>query len=387
MLITIAERLRSCLRAGDTAARIGGDEFAVLLEDVRSDDDATSIAERLIDVLREPITVRGREVSVRASIGIAIRGPAREDADDLLRNADVALNSVKASGKNRFSIFALEMHEQVLKRMTVRSDLEGAVDRGEFRLHYQPIVSLETEELVGIEALVRWQHPERGTVPPAEFIPMAEETGQIIAIGKWVLLEACQQIRAWHDVMPADGRAPLFVSVNLSSRQLEHPDLVDHVSQALLRSQVDPRYLTLEITESLLMQHTEINVRKIRELSSLGLPMAVDDFGTGYSSLSYLRRFPFETLKIDKSFIDGIQDDAEAETLVRAIVSLGHALNLQVVAEGIEHGGQLERLRSMGCDKGQGFLFGKPLSAEELTTRLTTLPPSLARRIRVNMAA
>ena len=197
---------------------------------------------------------------------------------------------------------------------------------------------------MGIEALVRWQHPERGVVPPAEFIPLAEETGQIIAIGKWVLEEATRQIREWHDVMPDDGRPPLFVSVNLSSRQLEHPHLVDHVSEALLRSHLDPAHLTLEITESLLMQHTEVNIRKIRELSELGLAMAVDDFGTGYSSLSYLRRFPVKTLKIDKSFIDGIQDDPQAETLVRAIVSLARALNLQVVAEGIEHNAQLERL-------------------------------------------
>jgi EAL domain-containing protein (putative c-di-GMP-specific phosphodiesterase class I) len=294
---------------------------------------------------------------------------------------------VKAFGKSSYAVFSPEMHQHMVNRLSVRSDLDGAVDRGEFRLHYQPIVSLESEELVGLEALVRWQHPERGVVPPAEFITLAEETGHIIDIGKWVLLEACGQLRQWHDLHPGDARAPLLMSVNLSSRQLEHPELVDYVSDALLRSRLDPSYLTLEITESVLMQHTEVNIRKVRQLSQLGLALAVDDFGTGYSSLSYLRRFPVKILKVDKSFIEGIEDDAEAETLVRAIVSLGHALNLQVVAEGIEHGGQLERLRTMGCDKGQGFLFGKPLTAEDLTTRLASLPPSLARRIHVDMAA
>jgi diguanylate cyclase (GGDEF)-like protein/PAS domain S-box-containing protein len=387
MLATIAERLRRYVRAGDTAARIGGDEFAVLLEDIRDIDDATSIAERLIDVLREPVHVQGHDVSVQASIGIAVRTSRAEGADDLLRNADVALYSAKASGKNSFAVFSPEMREIVLNRLSVRSDLEGAVERGELRLHYQPIVSLDSDELVGIEALVRWQHPERGVIPPVEFIPLAEETGQIIGIGKWVLLEATRQMREWHHVLPADGRAPLFVSVNLSSRQLEHPDLVDQVSQALLQSQLDPAQLTLEITESVLMQHTEVNIRRLRELSELGLSLAVDDFGTGYSSLSYLRRFPVKTLKIDKSFIDGIQDDAEAETLVRAIVGLGRALNLEIVAEGIEQNSQLELLRAMGCDRGQGYLFGKPLTAEELTTRLTSLPPNLARRIHFSRAA
>jgi diguanylate cyclase (GGDEF)-like protein/PAS domain S-box-containing protein len=387
LLVMISQRLRSVLRVGDTAARIGGDEFAVLVEDVREADEAASIAERLIEVLHEPVAVKGRDVTVQASVGIALQSSPREGADELMRNADVALYSVKAAGKNSYAVFSPEMHEHVVNRLSVRSDLEGAVDRGEFLLHYQPIVSLASEELVGLEALVRWQHPERGMVPPAEFISLAEETGQIIEIGKWVLSEACRQLRDWHDGLPDDGWAPLYVSVNLSSRQLEHPELVDHVSEALLRSHLDPSFLTLEITESLLMQHTEVNIRKIRQLSQLGLALAVDDFGTGYSSLSYLRRFPVKILKVDKSFVDGIEDDMDAETLVRAIVSLGHALNLQIVAEGIEHTSQLERLRAMGCDKGQGFLFGKPLTAEELTTRLTSLPPSLARRMHVGVAA
>ncbi|MFN0072756.1 MAG: putative bifunctional diguanylate cyclase/phosphodiesterase [Chloroflexota bacterium] len=387
MLLTISDRLRSCLRAGDTAARIGGDEFAVLLEDVRSLDDATQIAARISEVVRDPIHVQGREVTVQTSIGIAIRSSFSEVADDLMRNADVALYSVKSRGKNHVGVFAPEMHDLLVNRLSVRSDLQGAVERGEFRLHYQPIVSLDTEELVGVEALVRWQHPVRGMIPPAEFISLAEETGQIVDIGRWVLLEACRQTKEWHDQLPSDGRAPLFVSVNLSSRQLEHADLVDHVAEALLRSRLDPAYLTLEITESLLMQHTEVNIRKIRELSDLGLPMAVDDFGTGYSSLSYLRRFPVKVLKVDKSFVDGIEDDPEAETLVRAIISLGHALNLHIVAEGVEQPGQLERLRAMGCDKGQGYLFGKPLPAEELTHRLSSLLPNLARRFGVELAA
>jgi diguanylate cyclase (GGDEF)-like protein/PAS domain S-box-containing protein len=387
LLVSISQKLRSVLRIGDTAARVGGDEFAVLVEDIREPEEAASIAERLIETLREPVQIKGRDVTVQASVGIALQSSPREDADDLMRNADVALYSVKAFGKSSYAVFSPEMHQHMVNRLSVRSDLDGAVDRGEFRLHYQPIVSLESEELVGLEALVRWQHPERGVVPPAEFITLAEETGHIIDIGKWVLLEACGQLRQWHDLHPGDARAPLLMSVNLSSRQLEHPELVDYVSDALLRSRLDPSYLTLEITESVLMQHTEVNIRKVRQLSQLGLALAVDDFGTGYSSLSYLRRFPVKILKVDKSFIEGIEDDAEAETLVRAIVSLGHALNLQVVAEGIEHGGQLERLRTMGCDKGQGFLFGKPLTAEDLTTRLASLPPSLARRIHVDMAA
>jgi diguanylate cyclase (GGDEF)-like protein/PAS domain S-box-containing protein len=387
VLISISERLRNALRAGDTAARIGGDEFAVLVEDVRELDEVTTIAERLIHVIREPIQIKNREVTVQASVGIALQSSLREDADDLMRNADVALYSVKAAGKNSYAAFSPEMHEHLVNRLSVRSDLEGAVERGELRLHYQPIVALDTDELMGLEALVRWQHPVRGMVPPAEFIPLAEETGQIVEIGKWVLFEASRQLREWHDQHPNDGRPPLYVSVNLSSRQLEYPELVDYVSEALQRSRLDPSCLVLEMTESMLMQNTELNIRKVRQLSQLGLAMAVDDFGTGYSSLSYLRRFPVKILKVDKSFVDGIEDDVDAETLVRAIVSLGHALNLQIVAEGIEHASQLERLRRMGCDRGQGFVYGRPLTAEELTNRLASLPPSLARRMRSGLAA
>jgi diguanylate cyclase (GGDEF)-like protein/PAS domain S-box-containing protein len=387
LLLSISQRLQSVLRAGDTAARIGGDEFAVLVEDVRDPDEVASIAERLIHVIREPFQVRERDVTIQASVGIAIQSSPREGADDLMRNADVALYSVKAAGKNSYATFSPEMHQHLVNRLSVRSDLEGAVERGEFRLHYQPIVALDSDELMGLEALVRWQHPERGMVPPAEFIPLAEETGQIVEIGKWVLIEASRQLREWHELHPDDGRPPLYVSVNLSSRQLDYPKLVDYVSEALQRSQLDPSCLMLEITESMLMQNTELNIRKLRQLSQLGLALAVDDFGTGYSSLSYLRRFPVKILKVDKSFVDGIEDDADAETLVRAIISLGHALNLQIVAEGIEHAGQLERLRQMGCDRAQGFLYGHPLRAEELTARLTTLPPNLARRMSFGRAA
>lgn len=378
VLLTIAERLRAGLRTGDTAARIGGDEFAILLENVECADDAMAVAERIRGAVGEPVEFQGSLVSVEMSIGVATRLSFHDRADDLLRNADVALYSVKGREKGGIKLFVPEMRESVLQRLSVRTDLTGAVERGEFRLHYQPIVDLDTEALVGVEALVRWQHPSRGLVPPAEFITLAEETGLIVPIGRWVLHEACRQAREWRDRFPNSTFGPLRVSVNLSARQLEHPDLLDHIAEALLRSHLDPSLLTLEITESLLMQHTELNVRKLRAIADLGVLLAIDDFGTGYSSLGYLHRFPINVLKIDRSFVEGIDDDPDAETLVRAIIGMARALNLQVVAEGVERWAQLQLLREIQCDKGQGYYFGKPLTAEEVSDRLGPFPLSAA---------
>jgi diguanylate cyclase (GGDEF)-like protein/PAS domain S-box-containing protein len=364
LLREAATRLADGLRPGDTAARLGGDEFAVLLENLVSHDAAYEIGARILESFAAPFDMNGETVPVNASIGIAVAA-GDEDAASLLRNADLAMYRAKGGGKGRFAIYEAGMHATVLDRITLKADVRRALQAGEFEPHYQPIVDLATAKVVGVEALVRWNHPERGLIPPTKFIPVAEETGLIIPIGSHVLHRACMDAAAWcRDLGTA---APRTVSVNLSPRQIQDAHIVTDVELALSRSGLDPRALTLEITESFLLEDTESAARTLAGLKGLGVRIALDDFGTGYSSLTHLDRFPVDVLKIDKSFVDALGASSEDRaSLVGAIVNLGMRLGLTVTAEGIEESDQLDRLRAMGCELGQGFFFAKAMPADAL---------------------
>ena len=365
LLIAVAKRLEFQGRSSDTVARIGGDEFGILLEDDADETGARTLADRALATFAVPFDVQGREVFIRASIGIALSTPALSEPDELLRNADTAMYAAKAAGKGRYEFFRPFMHARALERFEVQADLERAIVRGEFVVHYQPIVDFETGSARGVEALVRWNHPTRGLLSPIEFIPIAEETGAIVPLGAWVLGEACRQTVAWR--ASHEAAAHLGVSVNLSTRQLLEPDLVTQVRETLEDSGLEPAALTLELTEGSLMQDVEQTVGTLRELKALGVRLAIDDFGTGSSSLGYLQRFPIDALKIDKSFVDGIAtDDSEDPALVRAIVQMASTLSLDTIAEGIEGADQLDELRSAGCRTGQGYLFARPLQADAL---------------------
>ena len=373
LLVAVAGRLESCLRPADTAARLGGDEFVVLLEDVVDAEEAARAAERIADALqREPFRIGDRELFVTTSVGIALGGRGEgERPGDLLRNADLAMYRAKDAGKDGHAVFEPGMNERALERLGMEADLRRALERGEFRVFYQPEVDLARgAEVVGFEALVRWEHPERGLVSPAEFIPLAEETGLIVPMGRWVLEEACRQAKEWRDSYPADP--PLKMSVNLSARQFERPDLAEGVAQALRQSGLDPRGLVLEVTESMVVEDVDAAISTLEELKALGVKIAVDDFGTGYSSLSYLKRFPVDYLKIDRSFVSGLGRDPKDDGLVSASIELAHALGLEAIAEGVETEGQLQRLRSLGCELAQGYYFWKPMPGEAASSFLST---------------
>jgi diguanylate cyclase (GGDEF)-like protein/PAS domain S-box-containing protein len=363
LLIAVAERLRGCLRATDTAARLGGDEFAILLEDLASPENATGSADRLLEVLRQPFMVAGNETVVGASIGIAFGVPGASSGE-LLRNADIAMYTAKRHGKDRFEIFEPAMHVVAVERLEIEADLRRALERGELTLQYQPIVALDTGRISGVEALVRWWHPKRGLLSPDLFIPVAEETGLIRELGRQVLAEACTQARRWQVEYPSDP--PLTVSVNLSPRQLQCERLISHVTDALEMSGLPASSLVLEITEGAMMHDTDATIRKLEALKALGVRLAVDDFGTGYSSLSYLQRFPIDILKVDQAFVAAIDSDDDKAALVRAIVSLAKAMQLQAVAEGIETRTQADMLTRLGCDLAQGYYFARPMDGEAL---------------------
>ncbi|MDQ1446367.1 MAG: hypothetical protein QOI20_2831 [Acidimicrobiaceae bacterium] len=368
LLRATAARIESALRPGDTAARLGGDEFAILVDGLSNPGMAYDVGARLLEALREPFHLGGNEVVVNASLGIAV-STKEDDAASLLRNADLAMYRAKGQGKGRFEVYEAGMHAAVVERMEVKADLRRAIDAGEFEPHYQPIVELATGRVVGVEALVRWRHPERGLVVPAAFIPMAEETGLIVAIGRGVLDQACADAAMWQRTLGAD--APESVSVNLSARQIQHPDLVADVASALRVSGLKPSALTLEITESILIDDADAASRTLARLKGLGVRIALDDFGTGYSSLSYLDRFPVDTVKIDKSFIDSLAGEHPAGSpLVTAIINLGSLLGLDVTAEGIEGGDQAARLTQLGCTHAQGYFFAKPMPAEALAAHV-----------------
>jgi diguanylate cyclase (GGDEF)-like protein len=367
LLRRVAERLTSSLRDGDVAARLGGDEFAVLLEHLPSGDEALRTAERMLLALSGPIELGDRTVTVRASLGIAVGQPGSTTTDELLRNAEVAMYTAKGQGKGCARLFEPVMHTALLERLELEAQLEVAVERAQLDLRYQPIVSLRTGRVSGFEALVRWNHPERGELPPDAFIPVAEETGAVVGIDRWVLLKACCQGRAWQRAYPADE--PLIVGVNLSTRQLEEHNVVELVQLALEVSGLPPEHLVIEITESFLIRNEELGVQTLHALRDLGVRLAIDDFGTGYSSLSYLRHLPIDVLKIDRSFISGLDEGAHDEAIIQAVVALGRALDIDVIAEGVETESQAEALRAIGCLLAQGFLWSKPLSASDALSR------------------
>jgi diguanylate cyclase (GGDEF)-like protein/PAS domain S-box-containing protein len=366
LLGEVGDRIKATLRAADTAARLGGDEFAILLEDGGDGVDAAEVAARILASLEGPFHLEGKEVFARASIGIASADHTRtagpEGAEELLRNADVAMYMAKEAGKGRYQVFEPAMHDTALKRLELKADLQRAVDNGEFVLHYQPVIELESGTVEGLEALLRWMHPQRGMVPPLDFIPLAEETGLIVPIGKWVLREASLQAVDLQARYPSNP--PLHMAVNLSARQLQRPEIVGEIAEILMETQLDPQSLVLEITESVMMQDMDLSIQRLAELKELGVKLAVDDFGTGYSSLNYIRRFPVDILKVDKSFVDGVNLGGEESALTAAIIELAGILKLRPVAEGIERADQLEKLLDLHCDLGQGYYFARPLPLE-----------------------
>ena len=366
LLTAVARRIKTCVREGDTVARLGGDEFAILLEDTEDLESPTGVAQRILQGLNRPFHLDGREVVIHASIGIAGRTAHHADADELLRDADIAMYRAKAAGKSRFEIFTDTMQKAVVAQLELEVDLQRAIEDGEFFIHYQPLVDLQSGQTVAVEALARWRHPWRGVVPPAEFIPAAEKTGAIVSVGRWILQRACEQVRAWQD---ATGGPALGLAVNLSARQLKDPGLVEDVIDAVASSGLEPTGILLEMTETVLMDDLEKTIPILQQLKALGLMLAVDDFGTGYSSLSYLRQLPVDTLKIDRSFISGLGKEREA-ALVETIVNMGRSLKLEVVAEGIEDDVQLAALKRMGCELGQGYLFAQPMPADQVATYL-----------------
>jgi diguanylate cyclase (GGDEF)-like protein len=367
VLTVVGQRLERVTREHDTVGRLGGDEFVVLLESTTQDASPTAVAARMIDELREPIALPGgeRSVTISASIGIALG--QRETADDLLRDADFALYEAKALGKDRYAVFEQRMQTAAEGRAELEADLGTALEQDQFFLLYQPIFDLTTRDVLGIEALIRWRHPTRGIVEPAAFIPIAEESGLISGIGRWVLSEACRQLAVWQE-----RGIDIGVSVNVSAYQLDRDGLADDVARAIGESGVDPGSLTLEITESALMHDVQAAARRLDELKALGVRLAIDDFGTGYSSLAYLRQFPVDALKIDRSFISNLATSADAAAIIHALVQLGKTLHIETLAEGIEDRDQLRQLQREQCDQGQGFLFARPLDANAVEAFLAT---------------
>jgi diguanylate cyclase (GGDEF)-like protein len=368
LLIGIGRRLAKCVRCGDTVARLGGDEFAVLVNDVRDPSDALGMVERVLQELSLPFMLGGHEVFTSASIGIAASDPRYDRPVEMLRDADTAMYRAKALGKAHHVVFDQAMHTSVVDRLRLETDLRRALDRNEFWVAYQPIVALEGERVVGFEALVRWQHPERGLIPPGEFIPAAEETGLIIPLDLWVIREACQQARAWQYEYP--DAPPLMLSVNVSSKQFAHPGLIARIDEILRETGVDPTCLRMEITESVIVAQPEQAAAKLRQIKQRGISLSMDDFGTGYSSLSYLHKFPFDVLKIDRSFVSRIGPNGEDAEIAATIVALAHNLGMQIVAEGVETAAQAAHLRAMRCQYAQGYHFSKPLASGDATALL-----------------
>lgn len=374
LLMTIGRRLSAGLRDGDTIARFGGDEFAVLVNDIKDNTDALRLADRIQKDLAIPFHLGGHEVFTSASIGIALSASGYDQPIELLRDADTAMYRAKTLGKAHHVVFDKAMHTSVVARLRLETDLRRAVERQEFRLEYQPIVALDSGRLTGFEALVRWNHPDRGPVSPVEFIPAAEETGLIIPLDLWVLREACRQMSLWKSRFAPD--APWTMSVNLSSHHFSQPDLLEHIDQVLQDAELDARSLRLEITESVIMGHAESATALLRQLKERGVGLSMDDFGTGYSSLSYLHKFSFDILKIDRSFVSRIGPQGEHSEIVATIVALAHNLGMRVVAEGVETAEQREQLRALSCQYGQGYFFSRPISAaaaEKLLEKETAL--------------
>jgi diguanylate cyclase (GGDEF)-like protein len=362
LLRQVAERLRAQAREGDTVARMGGDEFVVVIENQANLLDISACARRLIQELSAPYLLGKNDCHVTLSIGISIFPTDGSDSRELLKAADVAMYRAKETGRNNYQYYLPSMNVHTLERLELESDLGRALERGELLLHYQPKVEIATGLIMGVEALLRWQHPRRGLIPPPQFVPLAEETGLIVAIGEWVLATACARNRAWQ----LQGMTNMSVAVNISARQFADPMFLPRLTQIIHASGLDPSSLELEITESVVMSHGESAVATLEKLKSLGVQIAIDDFGTGYSSLAYLKRFPIDTLKVDRSFIRDIPADSGDMKITRAIIAMAHSLKLKVVAEGVETAEQLEFLRSQHCDAGQGYFFYRPLPENEV---------------------
>ncbi len=374
LLVDVAHRLRDQVRQGDTVARVGGDEFAILLHSIEDPAAAIEVANRILSDLRRPFEIDGHHIGIGASIGIALHDHGDADTESIMNRADMAMYVAKRHGKGRFEVFDDDAHAAVIDRLALQADMGEALHRGQFFLHYQPILDMETGDVLGVESLVRWAHPTRGLIPPDRFIPLAEESGAIIPLGAWVLEEACRQMAAWN----ASRERPLYLSVNVSPRQLR-ADVATTVRHALDLSGMDPRWLVLEVTEAALVGDASADVDPLHEIRSLGVRIAVDDFGTGYSSLNYLRRLPVDVVKIDRSFVQHLTAGSEDEALVDAIVRLCRALGLAVIAEGIETCSEADVLRELGVSAGQGFLFARPALPDDLDELLRANSASLAR--------
>src|SRR5688572_3301898 len=375
LLQSVAQRLTSCVRESDTVARFGSDEFAILLTQIPRAQDAANVARAIKNSLDQAFIFDDQEIFVSSSIGISLYPHDGRDTAGLLKTAGVALDRAKMQGGNNYNFYTAGGTTRALKQLVLESNLRAALERSEFFVQYQPQVAIKDFHLVGMEALVRWQHPSLGLLYPKEFITLAEESGMIVALGDWVMRTACAQSMAWQDA----GLTPMILSVNFSARQFQQPTFIADVTQILKDTSLDPRWLELELTESSIMKDPEVAIEKLHELKLMGIRVAIDDFGTGYSSLNYLKRFPIDTLKIDKSFVSDVCKDPHDTAIVRAIITLGHALDLTVVAEGVETQEQLQYLSSLDCDVLQGFLFSKALSAtafEELLVEHKQVVPS-----------
>ena len=367
LLQSVAARLATCVRRSDTVSRQGGDEFVLLLSEVDDADAAAAVAQKVIAALAVPHVVARHDLHITTSIGISMFPDDGQDAETLIKHADTAMYCVKDSGRNNFQFFMSEMNARAVERQWIEAALRRALDRQQFELHYQPKMNLETGVISGAEALIRWRHPERGLMLPTQFVPIAEDSGIIVPIGRWVVREACRQAQAWTDA----GR-PMAVAVNVSAIELRDPGFLDHVCSALETSGLDPRYLELELTESVLMQHVESTAAVLQALRNMGVQIAIDDFGTGYSSLSYLQKFPVDTLKVDQSFIHEITAHPDCAPIVSAVISMGKSLNHRVTAEGVETREQLAFLQARQCGEGQGYYFSPPLAAEAFASLLHT---------------
>ena len=373
LLLGISRRLEHFLRPGDTVARLGGDEFAILIHRVEDASGAIHVADRIQDILSMNFSIGGHDVMVTASIGIAHSSTGYTNPEEILRDADIAMYRAKAEGKARYEIFDRDMHQSAVALLKLETELRRSVHRGDFLMNYQPIVSLDRGRIVGFEGLVRWQHPERGIVTPANFISIAEETGLIVPLGWWVLRESCNQTRLWQEQFPSEP--PLRISVNMSGKLFMKSDMVDHLLGILEETGLEPRSLRLEVTENVVMDHEDLAIRNLMELRALGIQLSIDDFGTGYSSLSYLQRFHYDQLKIDRSFVSQLSSPGESRAIVETILNLANSLGIGVVAEGIETADQVDRLRQMQCPHGQGYWFSRPLTvpaAEELIASAPT---------------
>jgi len=375
LLVEVTQRLTKLLRLGDTLARMGGDKFALLFDGVEGSAEAVELARELLDGLKRPLHLHGVEVFASASLGIALAGEGAARAEDVLRDAITAMHRAKEDGSTPFELFDPRMNANAKDRLRLEADLHHAIRRGEFLLHYQPIIDVQNGELAAFEALLRWQHPERGLVRPDDFIPLAEDTGLIVPMGKWVLDEACRQMQAWRRTYPAGalGRE-VSVAVNLSARQLESGTLIDEVADAIARAGLDPARLDLEMTESSVMERSRENAATLKALRGLGIKLSIDDFGTGYSSLANLQSFPLDALKIDRSFVMGMEFEEGKVEIVRTVLALARSLGMEVVAEGIETAQALAMLRELGCQNGQGYFFSSPLDGTSAAAWMANPP-------------